>query len=148
MNDTPDPLLEALRELPAEIEPPVDLWPSIAVQLPANRPSRWRRFGMLAAAAALIVATSAATTWLLQPEPMGWEEQMVAASEQLEAELAEMDLDPATRARIDGNLAAIDDAIADIHRAMSESPDDPVLIAALTTAHRHRLELLQRVTTL
>ncbi len=148
MNPTDDPLLAALAELPHEIEPPVDLWPSIAVQLPPRRAAVWPRAAFLAAAAALVIATSALTTWWLQPEPPGWESQMVQASEQLEAELAAMDLDPASRARIQDNLDAIDDAIADIHHALRQEPDDPVLFAALTTAHRHRLELLQRVTTL
>ncbi|MFT5680842.1 MAG: hypothetical protein ACI8RZ_001748 [Myxococcota bacterium] len=148
MNPSDDPLLAALAELPAEIEPPVDLWPSVAVQLPPRRRSLWPRAALLAAAAALIIATSALTTWWLQPEPPGWEVAMVQASAQLEVELAAMDLDPLIQMRIQDNLDTIDTAIADIHRALRAEPDDPVLFAALTTAHRHRLELLQRVTTL
>lgn len=147
MSRSEEELLGALRALPQEVPPPVDLWPAISEQI-APRRRLWPRAVLLAAAAMLLVASSSLTTMWLQPAPLSWEEQMVQASAQLEAELAQQDLDPATRARIQDNLATIDAAIEDIHDALRESPDDPVLIAALTTAHRHRLGLLRSVTTL
>jgi hypothetical protein len=70
-NPPEDPLIAKAAELPKSIEPPRDLWPSIAARI-AERPeqSRVRSFGWPAALAAgfLVASVSALLTWGLMRE--------------------------------------------------------------------------------
>jgi hypothetical protein len=67
-----DPLLAKAAELPKEVAPPRDLWPSIAARLAGETQSaRPRAFGWPAALAAalLVAAVSALLTWGLMRDP-------------------------------------------------------------------------------
>lgn len=151
MDETSGPdreLLAALAALPRSAEPERDLWPSVAAQLPPRR-AWWTRWEAAAAAIALVALSSGITAWLTRPPPpLPWEAQMLAAAEQLEAEIAAGDLPPELERRLLDDAAELEAAILELRRALDERPDDPRLAAALGAAHRHRLELLRLAATL
>ena len=72
-NEPPDPLLAKAAELPKDVAPARDLWPSIAARI-AGEPqqARLRSYGWPAALAAgfLVASVSALLTWGLMRDPV------------------------------------------------------------------------------
>lgn len=174
----------AARALPRESAPGEDLWPGIAARLAPRGATNVVAFrsrqlvfsaSALAAAAALLVALTAAfTTLLLRPaEPvrgadaappaavarpvsLSPEASVVAAEgEYLKAQAALLDrihasadqLGPETVATVEANVKVIDAALAEIRTALGQAPGNPTLIRMLTSTHRKKLDALQRVAT-
>lgn len=156
-----DDLLAAVRQLPTEIEPERDLWPSLEAQLKPRRP---KRLYALTAAAAVVFAIAGAgllsgtepevtpTVQVLAPaevEP-DWQVEMDEATAALSARLDERrdELDPETLALVEQNLALIDAAIAETARALEAHPDDDRLAYALRGVLARKVELLATATRL
>jgi len=161
-------VLAAATALPRSIMPPRDLWPEIAGRLPARRrsPVAWNRWIPLAAAALVLVAVTAAITRQLSRPPasapvfsasappaiVGFaaDRDYVLAAEDLARVLAEgrERLAPSTIAVLERNLAVIDSAIAEARAALAADPANADLRALLWSAHRQKLDLLDRATRL
>jgi hypothetical protein len=74
------------------------------------------------------------------------EEYQAAANALLEALLERRDdLDPATLDTVQRNLAVIDGALAEIHRALAMDPNRPELGRKLVSMHRKRVEVLRQM---
>jgi anti-sigma factor RsiW len=74
------------------------------------------------------------------------EEYQTAANALLEALLERRDdLDPATLETVQRNLAVIDEAMAQIHRALAMDPNRPELGRKLVSMHRKRVEVLRQM---
>ena len=160
MSHDHDDLLAAVRQLPREIEPERDLWPSLETQLQPRRP---KRLYALTAAAALLFAIAGAT-WLAEPEPVptvqvlapapeaepDWQDEMDEATAALAARLEERrhELDPETLALVEQNLALIDAAIAETAEALEAHPDDQRLALALRDVLSRKVQLLETATRL
>jgi anti-sigma factor RsiW len=72
------------------------------------------------------------------------EDYQAAATALLEALLERQDdLDPGTLETVRRNLAVIDEALADIHRALAADPNRPELGRMLVSTHRKRVEVLR-----
>ena len=164
-------LLRQAAELPRQMQPARDLWPGIAARL--ERRGRLLRFqprathvAWLTAAASIAIALSATLT----PRsggivPASQPPQLVPASldgvpgvltaerdyEQAAAALMqtlEQDreaLSPETLKVVEENLLLIDNALADVRRALEKDPASRELTSLLTATHRRKLETLQRV---
>jgi anti-sigma factor RsiW len=165
--------------LPREIQPARDLWPEVAARLRGAegargvlvRPAvpRWMRTTSLAAAAAVVIALSAAL-WTRGPGPVtpagprALHVTPVAAgaapADLLEAEreyagatadlMAALDrqkdaLTPEARATLDANLKTIDDALAEVRTALRRDPGNAQLTHLLTSTHQKKIGALQRV---
>lgn len=154
--------LPEVEALPRSIAPERDLWPDIQAQIAPRRAALpWAR---LAVAAALLMGLSASlTAWWLQPAPpiapapqeataaaQAWESEMRAAADELATALDARrgELDPATVAVVEANLAVIDQAIGECAAALAKTPDDPQLTSALRRAWAQKLALLERAATL
>jgi hypothetical protein len=73
-------------------------------------------------------------------------EYQVAANALMDALLERKDeLEPETLARIQHNLAVIDDALAEIHRALEMDPGRPELERKLLSTHRKRVDALRQL---
>ncbi len=71
-NPPEDPLLAKAAELPKQVAPPRDLWPSIAARIaeaPAQSRPRAFRWPTALAAGILVASVSALLTWALMREP-------------------------------------------------------------------------------
>ena len=69
-----------------------------------------------------------------------------AANALLEALLARKDeMEPETLASIQRNLAVIDEALAEVHRALETDPNRPELGRMLVSTHRKRVDVLRRM---
>ncbi len=53
------------------------------------------------------------------------------------------ELEPETLARIQRNLAVIDEALAEVHRALEKDPNRPELERMLVSTHRKRVDVLR-----
>ncbi|MEM7409297.1 MAG: hypothetical protein AAF430_03565 [Myxococcota bacterium] len=169
-----DALRERLSQLPREAEPERDLWLGIRNQITADATSReaepdaaWRggfRIPVWAASAAVVllaVTTVGSALWLTSPQISLDDPEAVRM---LAAELRERDgtgevhanlqallaerrdrLPPEVVTSIEANLAQIDRAIAELHLAFQEHPDNPTLQFLLAEAYRHEAELLERL---
>jgi len=168
-------LLAEAAVLPREIAPPRDLWPGLAERLRGAEGARlvarpWRVASplALAAAAAVVIAVSAAL-WTrdrvaapvplpvasLQPVAIGTvpadlldaEREYARASADLMGALdrQKSTLTPETRALLDSNLKAIDDALAQVRAALRKDPGNAQLTHLLTSTHQKKLDALQRV---
>lgn len=154
-HDTPsdesrdEALDKAVRALPRELAPARDLWPALAARLPARRQQRWRRQTSLWVAAAVLAAV-----WLSPlrlPLESGTARNPVSvAADTLHAQWqAAYETARSSAADIAG-LAYLpqgqewDTAIAQVHAALVEFPDDPYLLAQLERLHRERLQALRQ----
>lgn len=170
-----DELMTALAGL-RDSAPATDLWPGIRT---AVAPSVGRRvvsftLPQLAMAATLLIAVSAAVSWLaLGPRGVAPASQGPAiravmepieavqpdvqratfADEQYDAAIADLErilreerqrLDPQTVMVIERNLRAIDDAIGQSRAALDADPANTYLNSHLADARRRKLELLRR----
>jgi hypothetical protein len=145
MNDRqPNPLDRLIANLPRDVAPPGDLWPSVAARLSAKR----RHAAPMALAAAIAIAAAGLAslfTWaVLEGRSVPRVIQTVAATASFEEPrdpkylLARNTvektfrerlnlLEPATRVKIESSLAVIQRAHEDIRKALAADPQSPVL---------------------
>ena len=143
-------------DLPRSIEPPRDRWPAIEGRLvPRMRPRRRPALYQLAAAIALIAASSAVTWYLVRrtdvpvvvataPVDRAELARLARAGDVMEEGLGSSSLAHETRTVLARNLVVIDSAIAECQRALDADPGSPVLASLLRAAHRQRVEFLQQ----
>jgi anti-sigma factor ChrR (cupin superfamily) len=170
-------LVVAAGSLPAEIAPLRDLWPGIATRLQAEvvplagARRAWNRphWTALAAAAALLVATTAVVTVHLVWRPRGGAEPTsergeatlarTAVAGDLTAAIAEYEraaaalrlalaqngaaLPPATRAVVLENLTIVETAVARLSSALAGDPGNRELALLLTAAYEQQIDLLR-----
>jgi hypothetical protein len=169
-----------------ERDPATDLWPGIAGRIAAARdadvvdlPARRQRgrfmlsLPQLAAAAVVLMALTAGTTWLVQarlrapaiaaarPEltppgrnvltnaatiPRGYDAAIADLERTLQQERGQ--LDTGTVRVIEHNLRVIDQAIAQARQALATDPSSVYLNGHLADQMRRKLDLLRRVTTI
>jgi anti-sigma factor RsiW len=139
-------LRAAVAGLPAEIQPPRDLWPAIDRQRPRSR--SWMP---LAAAAVVAVSLVGARVLVPPPAPLpaetAWRTELSTANATFREALdASPDLDPEVRAVIEKNLADIDHAIAEIEHALQQNPSSPMLQKALVAMEQQRSDVLRAIT--
>ena len=170
-------LIARAEALPEEMQPAQDLWPDIAARLrgpegmrlvPRTGVARWMGPMSLAAAAAVVIALSAAL-WTrgnvpgiarvapqgsVQPIAMGAssvlldsERDYARATADLMAaiEAQKETLAPETRAVLDANLKTIDDALAQVRAALVKDPGNSQLAHLLTSTHQKKVDALKRV---
>lgn len=176
--DAGDWLTEAISALP-DTPPARNLWPGIEARIaarPAARPA-WTvtmTLPQLAMAATLLVAVSAAVSWLalgssrlettpiVRPivavaEPVDREQPDIQrasfADAQYDAAVGDLErilqeerdtLDPGTVIVIERNLQAIEEAIRQARAALDADPANPYLNSHLAEARRRKLDLLRR----
>ena len=69
-----------------------------------------------------------------------------AANALMEALLERKDeLEPETLERVQRNLAVIDEALAEVHRALEQDPNRPELGRMLVSTHRKRVDVLRKM---
>jgi predicted anti-sigma-YlaC factor YlaD len=168
-------LIERTRALPRDIDPPAEAWEAVraAVRSPGAReraPARPRvRWSQLAAAAALIVATSGITVWVLRGDPgravpssnqsatpamlaafAPVEARYVLAADVLRESLDERrtTLDPETIAAVERSLATIDTAIAEARAALARDPGNGTISRLLASSYEQKVALLRRASEL
>jgi hypothetical protein len=166
-----DALLARARALPREAEPERDLWLGIRNRIEASRAAEPPRRGWGArlsvpvwaasAAALLLLATSVGSVLWLQSAPSlddpatirrladslrdrdgvsGVHENLLALLDERRAQLP-----PDVVAAVEKNLAQIDRAIAEIHVAFEEHPDNPALQFLLAEAYRREADMLAQL---
>ena len=171
MNDPMKKSLDdLLADLPRDIPPPAYLWPGIARRLPRHRRGR---SPVLYAAAAGVASTclAGALIWAVlhgrpgvpatQPvhatepavparapsldEPR--DASYVAARDSLELSFRQQIalLDPATRAKIEADLAIIRQAHEDIRKALASDPSSPVLEQLWQSTWHDEIDLYEHV---
>jgi hypothetical protein len=159
MND----LDSQLSQLPRELPPPRDLWPGIATSIAAEAAQRrsGRRLPLAMAAGIAIAATAGLLGWRLSlrwpvepgsatgagrfAEPAGSQYvSMRTALEHTYRERLEL-LAPATRRRIEQDLATIRAANADIRRALAADPQSAVLNRLLESTWQQEFDLYSTV---
>jgi anti-sigma factor RsiW len=167
-------LLAAAAALPRTVAPPRDLWPGVAARLGRPRVVAWPRLPSgrpaLLAAAAVLLAAVAGLALLRGSRPAappgpGTAALAVPAAAGLPLELVEADaaytraasdlrgalearravLAPDTLRVLDRNLDAIDAALGEIRAALAKDPTSVELGRMLRTAHKRKLDVLQRV---
>jgi hypothetical protein len=140
----PDPLDRLIANLPRDVAPPGDLWPSVAARLsakPRHAAPMALAAGIAMAAAGLaslftwavlegrsvprVIQAGAATASFEEPR----DPKYVLARNTVEKTFRERLalLEPATRAKIESSLAVIQRAHEDIRRALAADPQSPVL---------------------
>jgi len=182
-------LFSATAGLPREIQPPRDLWPAIdarldevvddagevapaaVVSLPRARSRRSGipRWGLVAAALALVLVTAVATSILTRrwdqamalklqrageraPTAAGTmnddvsdqEARFLAASQELLTGLEGQRLSPETMAIVRRNLEVIDAAIAELHAALERDPGNGELTRMLLATYQRKIDLLEQ----
>jgi hypothetical protein len=164
MNFPPrEDLDERLAKLPRGIVPPRYLWPSITREI-ARRPRSTPQMMFAAAAAVAAVCLVASLVWSVihrespqapvaasssmamsfdEPHDSGFVAARAALQETFRERL-EM-LDPATRSKIEANLAVIHKAREDIRKALATDPDSPVLEKLLESAWHDEFDLYDDV---
>jgi hypothetical protein len=163
MSDRPQNRLDRLiANLPRDIAPPANVWPSVAARL-----SRKPRIGpplALAASIAIAAAVLASLfTWaVLQGRSVPRALQIIAATTSFEeprdpkyllaresVENTFRDrlalLDPVTRAKIEASLATIQQAHEDIRKALAADPQSPVLEQLWESTWHDEFDLYDRV---
>jgi len=173
-NGRPATLDEALESLPPEIEPSRNLWTKIRADIAAesrapNRSERFGWWGQIAVAAALVIVT-ATTTYIVTRQSLVSKTTVVAGispdlldpvnldgkalGEQYLRARAELDrmfaerfaaLPPATRAKLESNLADLRRAADEIVATLAEHPSDPLLQELLISTRQRELQLLAEV---
>jgi hypothetical protein len=158
MSDEPrDPALDPLvRELPSSIEPPRDLWPGIERRLTPRRRGLPRWLPLAAALALLLLGGAVLRRLARDPgpgaAPVATVDPSTTADPSATAEralLASLEhdagsLSPATIATLRRNLAIIDTALAESHRALAADPGNGDMQALLRLVQRQRATLLQQ----
>lgn len=159
---TPPDLAGLLAELPDEIEPEQDLWQGVSeaiAPVSANHPVRWVwPLAGVAAAAALLLVGALAGRRTVEPMPVTaktiptstdpvdvWEVEVRETTDEL-LQLVEArrgHLDPEAMIVIEAALVEIDSAIADVRRALRDTPDDGALEVALAEAYDRKVHLLR-----
>jgi len=167
-----DAIAARARALPREAEPERDLWLGIRNRIelarePAPaRPRVWRTrvsvpVWAASAAALLVLATSIGTGWWLARPPslddpaavraladsLRDRDGMSGTRENLLALLGERrdQLPPEVVAAVEKNLAEIDRAIAEIHLAFEEHPNNAALQFLLAEAYRREADMLEQL---
>ena len=167
-------LLSRARALPREREPERDLWLGIKnrIEHPETEASAlswhasWRRraprlAGVAAGALLLIAATSLTTLWISERSiSLDDAAQVRAIANRLRdrdgvsdvhasllalLEERRNELPPQTVAALEGNLRSIDRAIAEIHVALRQHPDNHALTFLLAETYRREADLLDRL---
>ena len=54
-------------------------------------------------------------------------------------------MEPETLARVQRNLAVIDEALGEVHRALEQDPNRPELGRMLASTHRKRVDVLRKM---
>jgi hypothetical protein len=168
MNHLPKSLDEQLAALARSIEPPQDLWPQIEAAIrPARRPpSPWP---LALAASVVVAAVSVMVTWKLLRAPsappvasttpaltqpvtavsfaLPQQAAYLAARAGLEQVFRErlQLLRPATRAKIETNLAIIRTANDSIRQALEADPSSPLLLQQLQSTQQQEVDLYSNV---
>ena len=163
-------LIESARGLPHAVEPPPELWARVQRRMvrPETIGIATMRWGRLAAAALILVASSAGVTaWLIGRHSSGVVRRDApsvsasaampvaaravaanydAAVRELNETLAERrgQLDPVTVAKVEASLHVIDLAIGEARRALAADPANRDLLDLLAASYERKLELLQR----
>jgi hypothetical protein len=165
-------LLARARALPRAAEPERDLWLGIRNRIdlaraPEPAPARaWRTrvsvpLWAAGAAALLVLATSVGTGWWLSRPPslddpvavraladsLRDRDGMTETRQNLLALLGEQrdQLPPEVVAAVEKNLGEIDRAIAEIHLAFEEHPNNAALQFLLAEAYRREADMLQQL---
>jgi anti-sigma factor RsiW len=170
-------LIAETAALPAEIWPAADLWPDIADRLrgpegmrlvPRTGLARWMGPMSVAAAAAVVIALSAALLTRenvpgavspvapasLQPVALGTSSALLDSEREYARATADLmaaidaqkeTLAPETRAVLDANLKTIDDALAQVRSALAKDPGNSQLAHLLTSTHQKKVDALKRV---
>lgn len=171
--DRLEALLVRSRALPAEVEPPAELWSTVQRELVPTPTSTTRRAWLLAAAALLLVAVSSAVTALLVRRPptivVRHEETAApmavvrlpmaarAVDADYQAVIRELDeslaqrraqLAPETIAKVEASLRVVDEAIGEARRALAADPANRDLVDLLAASYERKLELLRRASEL
>jgi hypothetical protein len=167
-------LLERARALPRDIAPPAAAWEEIQKTVrspgaPERRPEPHRSRWALVAAAAVLVAATASTVWMLRGDsersgtPPSYsaapatlatfapvEARYVLAASELEQTLEEKRpmLDPATIATVERSLTTIDGAIAEARAALMRDPGNGTLSRLLASSYEQKVTLLRRASEL
>lgn len=158
-------LVQAAGALPRDVAPPPGVWHGIrrGVQQRPRRPS-WVRMASLAAAAVVVFAVGVS---LLRPgrsgkaravdSPVAVPVVLTSVERHYEPSIAELrltleqqrgSLSPATVRILERTVAVIDTAIAEARAALASDPGNRELAGILSAQYRHKVELLQRATTL
>jgi hypothetical protein len=165
MNDSNKTLDDLLADLPRDLPPPPYLWSGIARRLP-RRHRRARPMLLAAAAAVAGACLASALTWAVlhgrsavpaaqvvvaaaqaptldEPHNASY----VAARDSLELSFRQRLalLDPATRAKIEANLAIIRQAHEDIRKALASDPASPVLEQLWQSTWHDEIDLYEHV---
>jgi hypothetical protein len=167
MNDPMNKSLDdLLADLPRDVPPPPYLWPGISRRL-QRRPRRMRPIALAAAAGVAGACLASALTWaVLHGRPAAPAVVLVAAAparapsldeprnasyvaarDSLEVSFRERLalLDPATRAKIEANLAIIRQAHEDIRKALASDPASPVLEQLWQSTWHDEIDLYEHV---
>jgi hypothetical protein len=165
MNDPLEKSLDdQLADLPRDVPPPPNLWPGIVQRLP-RRARRPRPLILAAAAGVACACLASAITWAVlhgrgvstapairaAAQIPTWDEprnaSYVAARDSLEQSFRERLtlLDPATRAKIEANLAIIRQAHEDIRKALASDPASPVLEQLWQSTWHDEIDLYDHV---
>ncbi len=167
MTESKHPRLDRqLAELARDVAPRRDLWPDIRRDIEQTRHSL-APYWWVAAVAGIAASVAGVSTWVVmhrlqgggipvvaQSGPSSYagafeltDARYVAARSELrttfEARVAQ--LDPATRATIETNLAVIRQAHEDIRRALASQPDSPLLQQLWESTWRDEFDLYNRV---
>jgi len=172
-NGVPESLDEALETLPREIEPSRDLWSGIAraiVRTPRAAPGLGAGPWMAFAASAAALCLAAALLWTAihgragapgerladegaaagrpaasfeEPQDARYLATRAALEKTFNERLAR--LDPATRAKIEADLAAIHQARDDIKKALIAQPDSTILQQLLASSLHDEFDLYDDV---
>jgi predicted anti-sigma-YlaC factor YlaD len=170
-------LIARAEALPEEMRPAQDLWPDIAARLRGPEGmrlaartgiARWMGPMSLAAAAAVVIALSAAL-WTrgnvpggaplapqgsVQPVALGASSVLLDSERDYARATADLmaaiesqkeTLAPETRAVLDANLKTIDDALAQVRAALIKDPGNSQLAHLLTSTHQKKVDALKRV---
>lgn len=83
----------------------------------------------------------------MDPGLIAMEEDYQTAANALLAVLQERkgELEPETLANVERNLAVIDEALAEVHRALEKDPARPELGRMLVSTHRKRVDVLRKM---
>jgi hypothetical protein len=161
-NQARESLDARLGKLPRDIVPPRYLWPSIEREI-ERQPLRAPQMVLAAAAAIAALMIAGAVVWAVlhgrsarpvadapsfamsldEPHDAGYLAARADVLDTFKQRLAM--LDPATRAKIEANLAVIHKARDDIRKSLATDPDSPVLEQLLESAWHDEFDLYDDV---